>query len=129
VVADVGALVHAVVPGLVVRAADQGGGLSLHGEDGAVSYGGTAIVSWHAVDGSRVHAGAVLGLVTGPTDGDRPPQLHVIPTDMQLALDPVGWLSGLADPAELGLSTTGQLGPDPFLTDLRLAGHLGGQQT
>jgi hypothetical protein len=132
VLAEPGSPVHAVLSGRVHR---SGPGLELRADDGrVVGYRGTAAVRWTVRDGEHLRAGRVVGRVadTAPdrapgTLGDlsgpaAPPPTMIIylaRPDGEM-VDPVAWLSGLADPAE------GSPEPswDPFRTDLRLAESL-----
>lgn len=124
--AEPGNTVHAVLAGSVHR---SGAGMELRSDDGrVVGYRGDAVVQWTAGDGERLPAGAILGWVSAPTTVGT---LSTITIYLQgadgVAVDPVGWLAGLADPRELGLSSEITGGVDPFLIDLRLGGHLDGE--
>ena len=124
-VADPGGTVHAVIGGVVHR---SGTGLELRAPDGrVVGYRGTAAVNWTTGDGEAVPAGAALGWVSATTPAEHPATMviYLLQAD-GVAVDPVGWLAGLADPRELGIAGGIAGGIDPFVTDLRLAGHLDG---
>lgn len=127
-----GAAVHAVHAGTVgTQGADNadGAGRSLRRDDGVVvTYGGDAAVDWVVREGDRSPAGAVIGVVIGPGRESLHGRamLHVAVEDpVRGSVDAVGWLAGLPDPGELGMSVSDtDIGVDPFLHDLRLGGHL-----
>lgn len=127
-----GTPVHSVHAGSVCEVVDGAAGRAVRRKDGVlVGYTGDAAIGWTCHPGDRVPAGRVLGLVTGPgpqSAGGRA-VLHVtVERPEEGVVDAVRWLSNLPDPGELGVTATeDDIGVDPFLTDLRLAGHLPGQ--
>lgn len=130
VLVEPGSTVHAVVSG---RAHRSGTGLELRADDGRViAYRGTAAVHWTVRDGEHLRAGRVIGRVderAGPSQPEPPLDGPIGPSPTMIIylaqpdgemVDPVAWLSGLADPGEGAPEPSW----DPFRTDLRLAGLL-----
>jgi murein DD-endopeptidase MepM/ murein hydrolase activator NlpD len=118
-IAPPGTPVHAVGAGVVLRPSD--GVLRLRTDDGLdLGYVGMAPDSITAIDGDRVPAGAVLGLLADSVTGSTRLLLDVRDA-AGAVVDPAGMLLGLPDPYELGSAAAGDgLGIDPDALDRAL---------